>query len=142
MEAVSEEAVAEAARKEGIRLAGRALQEAPAYAKGLSAIGEQLKQGKLTVHVDNGSLGDQMGAFSKVVQNVVLALLLAGAMIGSAIAASSLSANPDQHTAYQWTLGAFFVSLAIALLLALVYLVGFVKERRRISRERWGPDRF
>ena len=142
MEAVSEEAVAEAARKEGIRLAGRALQEAPAYAKGLSAIGEQLKQGKLTVHVDNGSLGDQMGAFSKVVQNVVLAVLLAGAMIGSAIAASSLSANPDQHTAYQWTLGAFFVSLAIALLLALVYLVGFVKERRRISRERWGPDRF
>jgi len=142
MEAVSEEAVAEAARKEGIRLAGRALQEAPAYAKGLSAIGDQLKQGKLTVHVDNGSLGDQMGAFSKVVQNVVLALLLAGAMIGSAIAASALSANPDQHTAYRWTLGAFFVSLAIALLLALVYLVSFTKERRRLSRERWGPDRF
>ena len=142
MEAVSEEAVAEAARKEGIRLAGRALQEAPAYAKGLSAIGDQLKQGRLTVHVDNGSLGDQMGAFSKVVQNVVLALLLAGAMIGSAIAASALSANPDQQTAYRWTLGAFFVSLAIALLLALVYLVAFVKERRRLSRERWGPDRF
>ena len=65
-------------------------------------------------------------------------------MIGgaAAIAAGVLAANPDQHTAYQWTLGAFFVSLAIALVLALVYLAGFIKERRRVSRERWGPDRF
>lgn len=141
MEAMTEEAVAEAARKEGIRLAGRALQEAPAYAKGLSAIGEQLKQGKLTVHVDNTSVGTQMSSLRSIMQTVALALLLGGAMIGTAIAATGFAANPAEQTAYHWTLAAFFASLALALLLALVHVAGFVKERRAASRARWGPDR-
>lgn len=67
MEAVSEEAVAEAAREGAMHLAGRALQEAPAYAKGLSAIGDQLKQGKLARPRRQRVAGRPMGAFSKVV---------------------------------------------------------------------------
>ena len=142
MEAFTEEAVVELARKEGLKLAGRALQEAPDYLKGLFSWRDQLKKGRLTVYVDTSSLDAQMSSLRSIVQTIVVAVLVGGAMIGSAIAAAAFTQLPGQENAARWTIWAFFAAMALAFVLAIVFLAGFVRDRRRAARERWGPDRF
>ena len=140
LEAVNEEAIVGLARKEGMKLAAKALQEAPDYLKGLLSWRDQLKKGKLTVYVDTSALDSQVRALRSIVQTIAIALLVGGGMIGAAIAAAAFSNLPNQETVARWTILAFFAALALAFVLVLMFLGAFIRERRRESRDRWpGP---
>ena len=69
----------------------KVLQEAPDYLRGLLSVSEQLKRGKISLYLDTSSLDRQIGRLRAISVVIVLALFLAGALIGSSIATGVLS---------------------------------------------------
>jgi ubiquinone biosynthesis protein len=113
--------VKEMLRKEATKVAGQAAHAAPEYLKSLVSWNNQLKKGKLTVSVDTSSLDKQMNEARSIVSMMMIALLVAGGIIGSAIAASALQGSGSKIEQYA-TL-AFFGSLALGAVLVVIYTV-------------------
>ena len=108
-------------RKEATKVAGQAAHAAPEYLKSLVSWNNQLKKGKLTVSVDTSSLDSQMGQFRQIASMIMIALLVSGGIIGSAIAASALAGSDSRMEEYaQW---AFFGSLILGAVLVVIYTV-------------------
>ena len=122
--------VKEMVRKEATKVAGQAAHAAPEYLKSLVSWNNQLKKGKLTVSVDTSSLDSQMGQFRQIAAMMMIALLVAGGIIGSAIAASALQGTGSRMEQYAEV--AFFASLGLGVVLVVLYTVRLF---------RGGPDR-
>jgi ubiquinone biosynthesis protein len=124
--------VKEMLRKEATKAAGQAAHAAPEYIKSLVSWNNQLKKGKLTVSVDTSSLDSQMGQIREIASMMMIALLVAGGIIGSAIAASALEGSGSRMEEYaQW---AFFGSLFLGTVLLVIYTVRLFRgggDRRR-----------
>ena len=116
-------------RKEAMKLGGQAVHAAPDYLRSLVSWNNQLKKGKLTLAVDTSSLDRQMEEIRSIASMVMIALLLAGGIIGSAIAASALAGSGSEMERYAQF--GFFGSLVLAAVLLVVYSV-------RLFRR--GPD--
>ncbi|MGB7979573.1 MAG: AarF/UbiB family protein [Candidatus Nanopelagicales bacterium] len=124
----TEAMVREMARKEAVKLAGQAAHAAPDYLKSLVSWNNQLKKGKLTVSVDTSSLDSQMDAIRSIASMMMIALLVAGGIIGSAIAATALAGSGSAMETYaQW---GFFGSLALGAVLLVVYTVRLFRGDR------------
>jgi uncharacterized membrane protein YjfL (UPF0719 family) len=84
------------------------------------------------VSVDTSSLDSQMGQFREIASMMMIALLVAGGIIGSAIAATSLENSDSRMQEYaQW---GFFGSLILGGVLVVVYTVRLFRgggDRRR-----------
>jgi ubiquinone biosynthesis protein len=120
--------VKEMLRKEATKLAGQAAHAAPEYIKSLVSWNNQFKKGKLTVSVDTSQLSTQMEQLRSVVSMMMVALLVAGGIIGSAIAASAMEGSGTAMERYaQW---AFFGSLFLGIGLVIVYTVRMVRSDR------------
>ena len=100
-DAITEEAIVEAAKRESTKIAGQAIKEAPDYLKGLLSWRDQIKRGKFTLYLDTSSLDNQVASLRSIVSTIVVAVLVAGGMIGSAIAATVFQEpgqpGPDQR---------------------------------------------
>jgi ubiquinone biosynthesis protein len=134
-DAVTEEKLVDLGKAQATKLAGRALQEAPDYLKGLLGWGKQLKSGRLTVFVDTSSLSEQVHTLRSIASMLLIGLLVAGGMIGGALAASSFRTVGSTRAADAAT-AVFFGSVAVATVLVLLYLTRMVREARRPR----GPD--
>ena len=112
--------VKEMLRKEATKVAGQAAHAAPEYLKSLVSWNNQLKKGKLTVSVDTSSLDSQMGQFRQIAAMMMIALLVAGGIIGSAIAASALQGS---GTGWSSTPNSLLRVLALGVVLVVLYTV-------------------
>jgi ubiquinone biosynthesis protein len=124
--------IKEMARKEATKLAGQAAHAAPEYLKSLVSWNNQLKKGKLTVAVDTSSLDKQMVEIRAITSMVMIAVLVAGGIIGSAIAASALAGTGSRIELYAQV--GFFSSLVLGALLVVVFTVRLFRrppEHRR-----------
>jgi hypothetical protein len=85
------EYLAEIAKKQGIRLASRAIQETPDYLKGLQSWRDQVKKGRLTLYLDTSAVSPQVDqlqghrGLGDCRRPVVTVGVLVGAVIASAI---------------------------------------------------------
>ena len=128
----TEAMVREMARKEGVRLAGQAAHAAPDYLKSLMSWNNQFKKGRLTVTLDTSSLNEQMGLLKRIAAMLVVALLVAGGIIGSAIAASTLSGSGSAMEKYaQW---GFFGSLILGGVMVVVFTIRTFRSEDRQNR--------
>jgi ubiquinone biosynthesis protein len=117
----TEAMIKEMLRKEATHLAGQAAHSAPAYLKSLVSWNNQLKKGKLTVTVDTSSLDSQMGQLRQTASMMMIALLVAGGIIGSAIAGAALEGTGSRMAVYaQW---GFLGSLLLGTVLVVIYTV-------------------
>jgi ubiquinone biosynthesis protein len=117
----TEAMVKEMARKEAVRIAGQAAHAAPDYLKSLVSWNNQFKKGKLTVTVDTTSLNEQMGLLRTIAAMLVVALLVSGGIVGSAIAATALEGSDSAMQKYaQW---GFFGSLILGAVLVVIFTV-------------------
>jgi TRAP-type C4-dicarboxylate transport system permease small subunit len=82
------------------------------------------------VYVDTSSLDRQMEAARSITSMVVVAVLVAGALVGSAVA-SSVFENSGNERLVLASNFAYVASLVVAALLVMVYLVRMVRTRRR-----------
>jgi len=133
-EAVSDETVINAAKKEATKLAGQALQELPDYMKGLLGWRDQVKRGKFTLFLDTSSLDKQVDTLRSIASMLLVALLVAGGMIGGALASSALRSSGATQAARvaEWV---FFASVGLAVVLVLVFLAGIVRDLRGRRRD-------
>ncbi len=129
-QAIEDGAIEAAARREGSRLLSEAFQAAPDYLKGLLSWRDQLKSGRITVHVDTSALDRQMEAARSITSMVVIAVLVAGSLVGSAVASSVFSGAGNDRLAVVSNY-AYVGALAVAGVLVAVYLVRLVRPRRR-----------
>jgi ubiquinone biosynthesis protein len=117
----TEAMVKEMVRKEAVKLAGQAAYAAPDYLKSLVSWNNQFKKGRITVTVDTSSLNEQMGLLRRIASMLVVALLVAGGIIGSAIAASALKGSGSAMEKYaQW---GFFGSLILGAALVVLFTI-------------------
>ena len=119
--------VKEMAAKEAKQAAMRALHAAPEYLKSAIGWNEQFKKGRLTVTVDTSQLNEQMAEVRSITSMLVVALLVCGGIIGSAIAATAFTGTGMEQYA---TFG-FFASLVIGGILLVVYLTRLFHKRPR-----------
>ncbi len=119
--------VKEMATKEAKQLALRAAHSAPDYVKSLIGWNDQFKKGKFTVVVDTTQLDSQMDQIRSITSMLVIALLVCGGIIGTAIAATAFAGTAMERYA---TIG-FFSSLAVGAVLLVVYLARLFRRRER-----------
>jgi ubiquinone biosynthesis protein len=131
LEAFTEEAVRGAIKKESMKLAGQALQEAPDYVKGLLSWRDQLKRGKFTLYLDTTSLESQVEGLRSIVNQVVVALLVGFALVGTAFASAAFTQLDGYELAARWSIIAFFAALAVGAVLVFGFLGAMIRERRR-----------
>jgi ubiquinone biosynthesis protein len=129
-QAIEDGAIESAARREGSRLLSEAFQAAPDYLKGLLSWRDQVKSGRITVHVDTSSLDRQMEAARSITSMVVIAVLVAGALVGSAVASSVFEGAGNERLVVISNY-AYVGALAVAAALVVVYLIRLVRPRRR-----------
>ena len=134
-EAITEEAVVDAAKREGGRLLGEGLHAAPAYLRGLLSWRDQVKKGRITVYVDTSGLDRQMATVRSLVSMVVVAVLVAGALVGSAIASSVFGEAEDPRVRFATQAG-FFASLGVAAVLVVIYLVRLARGEASAGSQR------
>jgi ubiquinone biosynthesis protein len=128
----TEAMVKEMLRKEATKLAGQAAHAAPEYLRSLVSWNNQFKKGKITVSVDTSSLDSQMSQIREIASMMMIALLVAGGIIGSAIAATALEGSDSRMQEYaQW---AFFGSLFLGATLLVVYTARLFRGERRGRR--------
>jgi ubiquinone biosynthesis protein len=128
----TEAMVKELARKEAMKRAGQAAHAAPEYLKSLASWNNQLKRGKLTVTVDTSALDAQVQGLRAIAAMVMVAVLVAGGIIGSAIAASALRGTGSAIERYaQW---AFFGSLVLGAVLVTTYTVRMFRSEGHSRR--------
>jgi ubiquinone biosynthesis protein len=123
----TEAMVKEMATKEAKQMAMRAAHAAPDYVKSLVGWNDQFKKGKFTVVVDTTQLDGQMDQIRSITSMLVIALLVCGGIIGSAIAATAYAGTAMERYA---TVG-FFGSLAVGAVLLVVYLARLFRRRER-----------
>lgn len=126
--AVTGDAASEALKREGIRWLGEGVQALPEYLRGLLSWNDQLKRGKLTVYVDTSSLDRQMNQARQLTSMVVVAVLVAGGLIGSALASQVFADDPDQRLVDASQIG-FFGFLSVAAVLVVVLLTRSIRRR-------------
>jgi ubiquinone biosynthesis protein len=133
-DSLTEETLLDLGKKEGMKVAGRALQEAPDYLKGLLSWRDQLKRGKFTLFLDTSSLNRQVDTLRTIAAMLVVALLVAGGMIGGAVASAALAAGgaTGAANAAQWV---FFASVGVAVVLVLVFLGRVFADLRTRKRD-------
>jgi ubiquinone biosynthesis protein len=128
-ESITEDALLSIGKKEATKMAGRALQEAPDYLKGLLSWRDQVKRGKFTLYLDTSSLNRQVDTLRSIAAMLVVALIVAGGIIGGAIASTALQ-NQGSSSAATWASWVFFGSAALGFVLVLVFLARIVREFR------------
>jgi ubiquinone biosynthesis protein len=128
-QAITGDVIKDVLKREGSRLAGEAIHAAPDYIKGLLSWRNQLKKGRLTVYVDTTSLDRQTAQLRTIATMIIIAVLVAGALVGSAIASQVFAQAQDERlrTASQW---GYFGSLAVAAILVVILLVQLIRRRR------------
>ena len=129
-EALTDDALTEAAKKQGSRVLSRAMQEVPEYLRGLVSWQDQLKRGKLTVYIDTSSLDSQVNALRSVAATLAVVVLVGGAMIASAIGASVFDTR-EQSQLSGVSQVAFVGSLVVAGVLVVNLLGQMIRNRRR-----------
>ncbi len=121
----TEAMVKDLAAKEAKQAAVRAAHAAPDYIKSLIGWNEQFKKGKFTVTVDTSQLDGQMEQVRSITSMVVVALLVSGAIIGTAIGATAFAGGELERYASI----AFFASLTIGAVLLVVYIGRLFRKR-------------
>lgn len=129
-EALQGDFIQDTLKREASTLAGQALRQAPDYLKGLLSWNEQIKKGRLQVYVNTDSLNQQVDAIKSITQSVIVAVLVAGGLIGSAIVTTLGSQSGVSPNVQTIGVIGFVVSLIVAVGLSLVYLLRTFRRRR------------
>ena len=125
--AITGDAASEAVKREGVRLLGEGIQAVPEYLRGLLSWNDQFKRGKLTVYVDTSSLDNQMDRARQLTSMIVVAVLVAGGLVGSAVASQVFADAADERLSAASQIG-FFGFLGVAAVLVVVLLARLVRR--------------
>ena len=123
--------IAAAEVKKQLTITGRELlKRIPSLSEATLKWVDQYQKGRLEVYVDTSGVAVEVDKVGKFGRQIVVGILLAGMIIGSAIATSLLASGQAQNTEWWWqalTRAAYFgylasMGIAFIIILRLVYL--------------------
>jgi ubiquinone biosynthesis protein len=132
-ETFTDDYLTEIAKKQGIRLASRALQEAPDYLKGLLSWRDQLQKGRLTLYLDTSAASRQVDQLQGIATTVAVGVLVGAVMIASAIELVFQQHAP--HILVRTAQAAFAAALAVAVVLVIAFLGQMLRRQRRNQQQ-------
>jgi ubiquinone biosynthesis protein len=132
-ETFTDDHLTEIAKKQGIRLASRALQEAPDYLKGLLSWRDQLQKGRLTLYLDTSAASRQVDQLQGIATTVAVGVLVGAVMIASAIELVFQQHAP--HILVRTAQVAFAAALAVAVVLVIAFLGQMLRRQRRNQQQ-------
>ena len=126
-DAITEEAIVEAAKRESTKIAGQAIKEAPDYVKGLLSWRDQIKRGKFTLYLDTSSLDNQVASLRSIASTIVVAVLVAGGHDRLGHRRDGLR-QPGQQGAPERRERRVLRSLSVAAVLVYIFLARLIRE--------------
>jgi ubiquinone biosynthesis protein len=105
------EGLVDTLKKEGMRTLKEAVRRMPSIQQATLSWLDQYQRGKFTVELDTRDLSRQIGGFSTAVQSLALAFILAGVLVGTALAYAFAETGPSW---VRWLLLLFFVGSLLA----------------------------
>ncbi len=91
LEAVTADKIAEQAKKQAMALAGDVIERLPTLAEASLGWLDQYEKGKFEVTIDTSQLAKEVDKLSRLGRQIVIAIMLVGMLIGSAIAAYGIA---------------------------------------------------
>jgi hypothetical protein len=134
-QAVTPDTIVGAARKQAARAAGEAIDSLPAAREAAGKWLDRLQKGEIPVGVRLADIDRLTGRFETLARLIAVVIVLAGMVIGSAIAASIQTEKSVFRTNLSdAALVLYLVSTAIAVLLVAALLWRLVRPARRSHR--------
>jgi ubiquinone biosynthesis protein len=134
-EALSVDAVRKAARKQAVFTAGEVVQRLPSLPDAASALLDQIQAGQIPVRVQVSELERHLTRLEPVPRLFAAAIVLAGLLIGSALAAGiDTGASDFRSNLADVALVVWIVATAVALVLAAALLWRLLRPERRHRR--------
>jgi predicted unusual protein kinase regulating ubiquinone biosynthesis (AarF/ABC1/UbiB family) len=107
---IDADAIIERVTKEGIRSLKEVVRRLPNLQQATMKWLDQYERGRLTVELDTSDLAHQLGQFSVAIRFLAVGFILAGILVGTAIAAAIAA---QTQGALYWLLFVVFVSLLV-----------------------------
>jgi ubiquinone biosynthesis protein len=95
---------------------------------------DQYQKGRFEVHVDTSDLGKEMGKLEGIGQLIVIGLVLAGMIIGSAVASNLIAANEAQADFWALLLKVSYFGYLFSMFLAVIIVLRLTWQWWRRSR--------
>ncbi len=121
LEAITADRVAEEAKKHLMALAGDVIERIPTFTEATTKWLDQYQKGRFEVTVDTSQLAKEVDKLSRLGRQVVIAIMLVGMLIGSAIASYGIATL--DLTGRIWELIARIAPLGFVLALMLTFLI-------------------
>ena len=129
-DAVTEQRVAEFAKKQATYVAREALQQLPSLQEATNMWLRQARAGRFEVKIDTSDLAPRMDELRAMAQTVTLGLIVIGLAIASAIAATA----PHTGT-FKWVRDVALIVYLVALVLGIGFVAALLRGRARRRRE-------
>ena len=121
LEAITGDAIVGEAKKHLMTLAGDVIERVPTFTDATAKWLDQYQKGRFEVTIDTSELAKEVDKLSRLGRQVVIAIMLVGMLIGSAIAAYGIAAI--QLTGGVWDLMARIAPLGFVVSLILTFLI-------------------
>ena len=122
-ETVTGEKIVSEAKKQAISVAGQVAQRIPSLTEATAMWLDQYQKGRFTVTVDTSELSKEVGRLTRLGRQIVIAVMLVGLVIGSAVA-TGVAAYSDE-TGRVWETLSRVAPVALILALVVSFLIVF-----------------
>jgi ubiquinone biosynthesis protein len=123
---LSEKQVVAFAKKQATYAASEAIRQLPSLQEATNSWLRQARKGRFEVKVDTSDLEPRIRELGKMANTIVLATLVIGVLIASAV-----GANAPHTGTFRWIRDVAAVVFIVALALILVFLVDLIRRMRR-----------
>jgi predicted unusual protein kinase regulating ubiquinone biosynthesis (AarF/ABC1/UbiB family) len=134
MEVVTAERVYEEVKKQVVSTAREVLKKVPSLSEATLKWIDQYQKGRFEVFVDTSALASEVDKVGVMGRQIVIAIILVGMIIGSAIAASAIGLNGLEGEGwdllFRVAYAGYVISMIVAFLIVLVMVWRLIRGRR------------
>ena len=124
VEAVTAEKVMQLAKDELMSAGREVLKRIPTLSEATVRWLDQYQKGRFEVYVDTSSLAKEVNKISGLGRQLVLAIILVGMIVGSAIATSIMATQQQQGGLWDFLSKLAYLGYVVAMIVGAVYIVG------------------
>jgi ubiquinone biosynthesis protein len=128
MQAITADKVTEVAKKQLTLTAREALRQLPSLQDATLSWLKQYRKGRFEVYVDTSGLGQEINKLNRIGRLIVIGIVLAGMLIGSAVATLFLTQVTGENEAWQFIGRLAYLGYVFAMILAVIIVLRLMWE--------------
>ena len=123
LETITGEKIIEAAKKQAISVAGQVVERIPTLTEATAKWLDQYQKGRFEVTVDTSALSKEVTKLTRLGREIVIALMLVGMLVGSAIASYGIAASHLEGGIWDFLARIAPIGFVVALVLSFLIVV-------------------